>query len=219
MSPSPRLRLVDDENPAESVLYLRQLVRAPETSQDEKIVIIADAVVALSIRGAQTAEATKAVADTAQGVRDDLRAVGGRLEAVESGVLEAVAGVGRIERAMDARAREAHASDVDLLARVEREQAAREALDERMRQMMAPIVADATRRGGNSAAAKTAGAFSLAALVTGLAAQPVETIKLLREIGPAGAGVAVVSLLVALVWARRRGRPSIPPPALPPGRS
>lgn len=129
-------------------------------------------------------------------IRRDIAAIRAEQATHASGIMEAI---GKAESAK----REAMASDVDLAQTVEREREAREVADERMRQLLAPVIADASRKAGNAGAAKTAGAMSVAALVTGLAAQPVETIKLLREIGPAGAGISVVLLLVALMYARR----------------
>lgn len=187
-----------------SVVRLSERIRS--LTPDRQIAAIASDVDGLGVLARTTAEAQRATGE-AMGVLADATARiaevqqehGERLERIEAGVLEAI----EIGRSAERGVRAAQESDVDLAATVERERAARAARDEEVRTMLAPIVADASRRAGNSASAKTAGALSVAALVAGLAAQPVETIKLLREIGPVGAAVAVVVLLAALVWSRR----------------
>ncbi len=176
-----------------TVHSLGDFVRRPDVSDRDKLARIAADVDGLDVQAHDQAARLTAVAETQL-------EHGRQLERIESGVLESI----QIARSAEHRAREAMASDVDLAQTVEREKAARLAEAERLRELLAPVVADASRKAGNAGATKTAGVFSLAALVAGLASQPVETIKLLREIGPTGAGIAVVLLLVVLVWARRR---------------
>lgn len=178
---------------------LADYVRRLDVSGEDKLIAIARDVDGLEVLARTNAEAQRATGDAVVAVADTLQDHGERLERIEAGVLESI----QIAKAAASSAREAQASDVDLAQTIEREKAARVAEAERMRELLAPIVADASRKAGNAGAVKTAGAFSLAALVAGLAAQPVETIKLLREIGPVGAAVAVVVLLAALVWSRR----------------
>lgn len=188
-----------------TVTRLAERIRS--LTPDRQIDAIARDVDGLEVLARTNAEAQRATGDAVEAIGESLvrglaaqREHGERLERIEAGVLEAIALASRAE----SRSREAMASDVDLAQTVERERAAREAEAQRTREALAPILADVSRRAGHAGAAKTAGVLSIGALVTGLAAQPVETIKLIREIGPSGAGIAVVLLLVALVWARRR---------------
>lgn len=181
-----------------TVTRLAERIRS--LTPDRQIDAIARDVDGLRVLASAGVEAQRATGDALALMADRLGSMSTRLEAVESGVLESL----DLARRAEDRARAAMESDVDLAQTVERERAAREAEAQRTRDALAPILADVSRRAGNAGAAKTAGVLSVGALVTGLAAQPVETIKLIREIGPSGAGIAVVLLLVALVWARRR---------------
>jgi hypothetical protein len=191
---------VNPQQATADVIPLAEFIARRDVPIEEKLRRIARDLEALRILQSSTTEAQVATGAAMASVVDALADHTERLERIERGVLEAIA----IGQRAEASAREAQASDVDLTETVRREQAARAAQAEELRALVAPIVADASRRAGNAGAAKTAGAFSLTALVVGLAAEPVETIKLLREIGPVGAAIAVVSLLVALVWTRRR---------------
>lgn len=181
-------------------------VRSP-APLDDKLERIAHDVDGLEVLARQNAEAQRATGDAVGAIADALerglrtqRDHGERLERIELGVLEALA----IGRRAEGAARDAHASDVDLAATVERERAARAAQAEELRALVAPIVADASRRAGNAGATKTAGVLSVGVVVAALVKEPVETVKVLREIGPMGAAIAVVLLLVALAWARFR---------------
>lgn len=174
---------------------------------DAKIDAIAHDVDGLEVLARQNAEAQRATGDAVEAIAESLATGlgtqaehGARLEALECGVLE-VLGIVRAEQsARKQAAADARASDAALAAQI-----APVATDlAAVRAMVAPLIADTSRQAGNSASAKTAGAFSLAAIVTGLVAQPTETVKLLREIGPTGLAIAVALLLVGLVVRRRK---------------
>jgi hypothetical protein len=208
-----------------SVTRLSERIRHIQR-QDDKIAEVARDVEQLTIRREDDALAMHAIADAQEAQAATLDRIEDKLDRALGYAQRAAGAARRAEDTAEAAhslAREAHASDVDLTATIEREREAAERRDAEvraMRAMMEPIIADASRKAGNAASAKTAGAISVGALMTGLAAQPAETIRLLREIGPAGAGVLVLSLLVGLWFQRRRSsRTSIPPPALPPAGS
>lgn len=190
----PRLRLVD----------IMRDARVPTDEKLERLAVDFDGLRVLTLATAQTQRATgdavAAVADSTERIERKVDEHGTRLERIEDGVLEAI---GLAKRA-ESRAHDALASDVDLAETIERERVAREVEARRIQELLAPVVADVSRRAGNAGAAKTAGAFSLAAIATGLFAQPVETLKLLREIGPTGLAIAVALLLVGLVVRRRK---------------
>lgn len=95
MSP-PHLRLADEPpptpvpepDPSERIAILSSLVRRPTETSETKIVAIADAIVALSIRETQTAEYAGAIADTTQGLRDDLNAMRASVKEIGSDVAD-----------------------------------------------------------------------------------------------------------------------------------
>jgi len=179
---------------------LSDFVDRRDVGPDAKLGRIAHDVDALSALALAHASATSATADAVAAVAVAVADHTERLERIEAGVIEALALATRAESG----AREAMASDLDLSETVERERVARELEAALVREMLAPIVAEVGRRAGNAGATKTAGALSLAAVVAGLAAKPSETLSLLREIGPTGAGIAVVLLLGVLAFGRFR---------------
>lgn len=191
-------------SPAKVIPLIQRLRSLTPDRQIEAIALDVDGirhdVDGLRVLASAGVEAQRATGDALALMADRIGSMSSRLEAVELGVFESL----ELARRAEARARDAMASDIDLAQTVEREKAAREAEAQRTREALAPVLADVSRRAGNAGAAKAGGVLTVGSLAVGLAAQPVETIKLLREIGPTGAGIAVVLLLVAVAWARRR---------------
>ena len=190
-----------------TVHRLAEFAARADVTPEAKLLRLAREVDALEVLARVNATAQRTTGDAVQAMAEALVALCAtlaeqkvRLESIEAGVLEAI----DIASRADGRARDAMASDLDLTQTVERERLARDVEAARVREMLAPIVADVGRKAGNAGATKTAGALSVAAVVAGLAAKPAETIALLREIGPTGAGIAVLLLLVVLVFARFR---------------
>lgn len=175
-----------------------EVVTRDEHEAAERVASVERASIARRVDGLEVLARTNAEAQRATG--DAVVAISDRLEAVEGGVLEVLAIVRAEQSARQQAAADARASDAMLEARIAPVAADAAAL----RAMVAPIVADAARKAGNAGAVRTAGAFSVATLIGGLVAQPVETVRLVREIGPMGLVIAVVLLAVAAVVARLR---------------
>jgi hypothetical protein len=171
-------------------LPLPEFARRTDVQADDKIVRLADDVEtmrrdvgALDVLARQNAQAQRATGDAMSAMSDGIGVLATRIEALEGGVLEAVAGIGRVERALDARARDAHASDVDLIARVEREQAAREAEDARLLALVQRSVAPMVEGVATSAAAEASGTRKVVAIASGGLATVYAVVQILREIG------------------------------------
>lgn len=70
------------------VAYLRLLVRDQKKPQDEKIIAMGDAIVAIDIHGRATSQQVAALAEHSQGLRDDIRAVHASVKSVHDVVAD-----------------------------------------------------------------------------------------------------------------------------------